>query len=143
MLPITTNYFQVKPTKNLLALKIFYLCSAIFWTLLIAVLCLVSFNQLPSIGIGGADKFGHITFHFGFTILWFLYLKEASTDLKKPLLKIFAASFLYGIAIEMAQQLFTATRKADFYDVLANTSGAILAVAILGLLDRHKKRKYN
>lgn len=130
------NYFQVKHIKNLLAHKFFYLWLAELWTLLIAFLCLVSFNNLPSVGIQSADKYVHFTFHFVFTILWFLYLKK-KYSIRKPLkeivLKVFLASFLYGVLIEIAQSLFTATRQGDVLDVLANTSGTISAILVIML----------
>ena len=44
------------------------------------------------------------------------------------------ASIIYGSLIEMAQGVFTTTRKADIMDVLANTLGSILAVVVI-LLD--------
>jgi VanZ family protein len=126
-----------------LALKIIYLGSAICWTLLIAFLCLGSFSNLPSLGIGGADKYIHITFHFGFTILWFLFFFEAKIDTRNPILKVFVSSILYGILIEIAQEFFTTTRKADLYDVLANTAGAIIAILLIHAFVAWQKRKYN
>lgn len=48
----------------------------------------------------------------------------------------FTLSVLFGIGIEMLQEFFTTTRHADIYDVLANTTGAILAVLIIVFIDR-------
>lgn len=134
------NYFQVKPTKNLSEPNHFYLCLAILWTLIIAVLCLVSFNDLPSIGIKGSniDKYIHFVFHFGFTMFWFLYLKARN---KVSLFKIFIASFLYGIAIEIAQGLFTTTRSADVLDVIANLCGSTIAIGMISLLPKFYNKK--
>ena len=132
---ILTNYFQVKHIKNLLGHKYFYLWLAEIWTLLIAFLCLVSFNNLPSVGIKSADKYVHFTFHFVFTVLWFLYLKRKNSDknstLKTMLMKVFLASVIYGIFIEISQSLFTKTRHGDVLDLIANASGAIAAVLVL------------
>lgn len=129
------NYFQVKHIKNLLAHKYFYLLLAEIWTLSIAFLCLISFNTLPDFGVKSADKYVHFTFHFGFTILWVLYLITKKSDtkqiLKSVLIKVFIASLLYGIVIEIAQSLFTTTREGDVFDVLANTSGSITAVLLV------------
>ncbi len=130
-----TNYFQVRHIKNLLVYKHFYLWLAEFWTLLIAVLCLENSKKLPSIGIKSADKYVHFTFYFVFTILWFLYLIKKNDYVKNTinhaLIKVFIAALLYGISIEIAQSLFTVSRKGDVLDVLANTTGAITAVFLL------------
>ena len=130
---ILTNYFQVKHIKNLLAHKYFYLWLAEFWTLVIAFLCMVSFKKLPSIGISGADKYVHFTFHFVFTLLWFLYFntKNKNESTVKLLFKVFLASLFYGIIIEISQSLFTTTRQGDIFDVFANASGSIVAVIII------------
>lgn len=124
-----TNCFPVKTTRRSLAHRYFFLCSAVLWTLLIAVLCLVSFNQLPSLGVSGADKYVHGTFHFGFMVLWFLSF--AKNDFDKTIFRVFLASFLYGILIEIAQELFTTTRHADLYDVAANLTGAFMGVSVI------------
>lgn len=113
---------------------------AVFWTLTIAVLCLVSFNKMPKVGIKSADKYVHITFHFVFTILWFFALRQKAA-FKKIALKVFLYSIIYGILIEILQATFTLTRKADIYDVLANTTGAGLAVLILYFYDSFVKRQ--
>lgn len=111
-----------------MAHKYFYLWIAEFWTLIIVVLCLVSFNKMPDVSIQSADKYVHFTFHFGFTILWFLYLNNKKPTDKNAIFKVFFASFLFGILIEASQSLFTLTRKADIYDVMANTAGALVAI---------------
>ena len=123
------NYFQVKHIKNLLEPKYFYLWLAELWTLIIAFLCLVSFKKLPSLGVKSADKYVHFTFHFIFTILWVLYLLNKDSNenkvMKTILIKIFLASLVYGILIEIAQSFFTATRQGDVLDVMANATGSI------------------
>lgn len=134
-----TNYFQVKHIKNLLAHKYFYLWLAEIWTLTIAFLCLVSFKKLPSFGVKSADKYVHFTFHFVFTILWAMYLIKKESDknkiLKTILIKVFLASLVYGILIEIAQSLFTTTRQGDILDVMANATGSIIAVLFLSIND--------
>lgn len=118
-----------------------YLVAAICWTLAIAVLCLVSFRELPSIGIGGADKYVHFILHFGYTLLWFLYFNKKNPNVNKVLLKTMLSSVVYGILIEIAQGTFTATRQADVYDVLANSSGTVgAAIVILAYFYYFKKR---
>jgi VanZ family protein len=104
---------------------------AIGWTTLIAILCLVKFEKLPSLGVSGADKYVHFTFHFIFTLLWgsYLWLQQMPWKLNQ-IGKVVCMSLLYGILIEFLQETCTASRHADIFDVLANFSGAILAFLI-------------
>lgn len=105
---------------------------AIGWTFLILVLCLVKFNKLPSVQVSGVDKYVHFTFHFTFTLLWGFYnrLRLGQWVLKSSLI-IVCLSIGYGILIEILQETFTQTRKADILDVAANAAGAIVAFFVL------------
>jgi glycopeptide antibiotics resistance protein len=71
-------------------------------------------------------------------LLWFLFFKKKlkSTNLFKPLAISFVFSIIFGIVIEMLQQFFTSTRSGDPLDVLANLSGAALAVVGIVLLNK-------
>lgn len=126
--------------KTSLAHKKFWLALAVGWTLVIAVLCLVSFKKLPSVKLHDADKYVHAIFHCVFTLLWFMYIRNVAS---KPLFRVFLGSLLYGGLIEILQGVLTTTRKADLEDVAANTFGALVAVTILLILDRKQKQKQN
>jgi len=54
---------------------------------------------------------------------------------RKGYLRAAAAAFLLGVAVEVAQALLTETRQGDLLDLVANGTGALLAlvVAHLGL----------
>ena len=123
------------------------LWAAILWTLAIAILCLVNFNTLPDIKIGieGSDKYVHGALHFIFTMLWFLYLSDGNPKSGKAsnLLKVLAASLVYGVAIEFIQGAFTVSRQADIKDVAANFTGALIAAVILVLLANYSRSKSN
>lgn len=114
-------------------LKKLWLIAASGWTLSIVVLCLVSFTDLPTVSVSDIDKYVHATFHFIFTLLWYLYLRteDRSADNAQILFKIVAFSLIFGIAIELAQGFFTKTRQADIKDVVANFTGAVLAAVSL------------
>jgi len=116
-----------------------YFWLALIWTFVIAVLCLVSFSDVPKVGLQDADKYVHFTFHFVFMWLWFLYFKSRRNELgnAKTLFLAFLLSFLYGISVEIMQGLFTATRKADLFDVLANTTGALTAVIAIVVYQKY------
>jgi VanZ family protein len=109
-----------------------YLSAALIWTCSILFLCLASFSNLPDVGVENADKYVHFTFHFVFVNLWFLYFNSKNQKNSfKLILFIFFASFLLGILIELAQQVFTTTRKGDVFDIFANTSGAFSALILI------------
>ena len=132
----------MKLTKTLLVANKLILGIAIFWTLLIAFLCLVQINDIPNIGVSGADKYVHSAFHFGFTFLWSSYFWNTQKAIViKTVFKVFLVSVAYGILIEFLQGAFTATRKADILDVLANTTGATLAVIALLCYKHFNKNK--
>lgn len=113
--------------------KRIYLYSAVVWTFVIAILCLVNFSNLPSVGVKNTDKLVHFVLHFVFTALWILYLisKTEKWSLRKIYGIIFSVSLSYGILIEIAQDLFTVSRRADVLDVCANATGSIIAIAVL------------
>lgn len=135
------NYFLVKFTKNLLEHKRVIQALTVFWTALVAYLCLVKAENLPSLNILKFDKIGHLTFHFGITVLWFLFLKTTfKNENKYALIKAFLFSFLFGVVIEFCQGYFTESRKADFNDVFANSAGSLLAVGIIYFSKKLKDR---
>lgn len=120
-------------TKNLLVPKQFYFWVALSWTGLIVFFCLIKSSDIPVVQITNLDKVVHSFFHFVFTLLWFLFFKKQlnSSNVFKPLAVSFMLSIFFGIAIEIAQVLFTKTRKGDLLDILANLSGATLAIFII------------
>lgn len=120
----------MKIIKTLSGPNPIFLVLSILWTLTIAILCLVSFSKMPSVGISGADKYVHATFHFVFVVLWFLALYQKQ-KLKNTLLKVLLFSIAFGILMEFLQEILTKTRTADIFDVFANTAGAIIAVLAL------------
>lgn len=128
-------------TKNLLVLKKIILVLAVCWTILIAFLCLITFSKLPSLGVSGADKYVHFTFHFIFTLLWGYYswLNQNKTELKKIITIVFI-SILFGILIEFMQEVFTVTRRADVLDVLANLAGATAAFLVFSFIYKKKSK---
>ena len=142
------SYYPPMPTKNWWVPNKIFLYLAIGWTLVIALLCLISFDHLPDVGrrIPNADKYVHFTFHFGFTILWFLHLHS-----KKPKFRYFTVvviavlmSVLYGASIEFLQEDFTNTRKADLKDILANFLGSFTAAMIaIGFRNQITKVLFN
>jgi len=121
-------------------LKKTILSLAIGWTFLILLLCLVNFNDLPTVKVSGADKYVHFTLHLVFMLLWGYYswLNQNQLVFRK-LINIIIASIGFGILIEFLQETFTLTRQADILDVLANFSGAATGFLIFILTKKVKK----
>ena len=113
--------------------KEFLLFLALFWTGFVLFFCLIKSSSVPIIRISNLDKVAHAFFHFLFTVLWVLYFQKQfiGTKFQKLVAVALGFSFIFGIMIEIAQSLFTTTRKGDFLDVLANTTGAVIAVGVL------------
>jgi glycopeptide antibiotics resistance protein len=57
----------------------------------------------------------------------------------KPLVLAFVFSFIFGISIEIMQELFTTTRSADFFDVMSNVFGSTLSVILIILLKTYDR----
>ncbi len=121
-------------------LKKIILSLAIGWTFLIFVLCLVNFNDLPTVKVSGADKYGHFVFHFVFTVLWGIHSwLVRGRIMVSALVKIIVYSLFLGIIIEFLQDSCTQTRQADPMDVVANLSGAITAFVGFILIKKIRK----
>lgn len=130
---MSTNYFLVRTTEHLSEHRNYFLYLALVWTFFMAYLCLTDFNKLPNIRIGGLDKTVHFVLHCCFTFFWYLYFMKAQKCMKYRLVIVIAASIIYGSLIEIAQALFTTTRKADILDIVANsvgTAGGCVAIYV-------------
>lgn len=113
------------------------LWAAVAWTVLLTVLCLIKLDALPANSVMGHDKVGHGIFHFAFALLWFLNFRFRSEwTFGKSARYAFFFSLFYGVGIELMQYFFTDTRKADVWDVAANTVGAALAIGLLWVTRR-------
>jgi VanZ family protein len=126
--------------KNLLVPKYLLFLVALLWTGVVTYFCLIKSSDIPSIEIPNLDKCVHAFFHFVFTFVWFLFFrKQLQLDyVTKPLLYSFLFSFIFGIGIEIGQELITTTRHGDVLDVVANVTGAILAVFTVLMCNKFK-----
>lgn len=121
----------MKITQLLLGLKFIFL--AVVWTMLITTLSLITIEE-PSafvLQLPFKDKVVHFMFYFVFVILWCLGLKEKTKNFR---VKVLLVAVFYGIIIEVLQHAVTINRTADFYDVLANSLGALLAFFVFPFL---------
>lgn len=119
-------------------LKKICLGAALVWTGNILYLCLIKVSELPQITIPYIDKYIHVFFYFVFSLLWFYAFRFSFKMLSRAkLLRIvFLMSLVLGIAIELFQTYFTTTRSGDAVDVLANTTGTLLAILTIQILNQ-------
>ena len=124
-------------------LKNFFFWIAFSWTLVVLYFCLAPSSDIPSARIPNLDKLAHAFFHFIFTILWFLVFKKQVKKKNQIKLLISAVFFslIFGTLIEVLQNKFTTTRNGDFFDVLANFSGAVIAFWFVFFAKKIKKNK--
>ena len=105
----------------------YYIILTALWVVFITILSLVSFNNNTLTSVKNSDKVVHFFFYF---VLTLLLLKSFNDKSKYKYLIIIILTTSYGIVIEILQNEFTLTRKADFYDVIANITGIISAVLL-------------
>lgn len=99
------------------------------WAVFILVLCLMPGRDLPSVHLFEADKIGHFSVYVILAALLFYGWKKQSqfpSLHQNVLLKILILTSVYGFAVEVMQELFTADRHFDLFDALANSTGAIV-----------------
>jgi len=121
-----------------------YFWAALLLTIFITVTCLISIHNFDEFEvIADTDKYVHLSFYFLFTYIWYQYLvrRLENTVNFKVRLYTFIWACSYGIAIEVCQGLFTKDRSADYHDIIANSSGAMLAILALWLFEKFKNKK--
>lgn len=120
---------------------------AIFWSLLIAFACLISFNTLNEVGtidIPNIDKIIHFCFYTTFTIIWTwsLHYHKSHPNYIRKVSRVFGAAVLFGFIIELLQKYTTTTRSFEWWDVLANTSGAFLGILLITIFQKQTQPHY-
>lgn len=108
----------------------------IIWSLLIMLVSLLPQGTSSSNYGSGTDKFIHLVMYAVLSLLLVVGFQKQSlnTYLKFNAIKIaLIASNIYGILIELLQ-LFTTARTFEIHDVLANSGGTLIGVAIFWIL---------
>ncbi|MFP9099499.1 VanZ family protein [Flavobacterium sp. RHBU_24] len=119
-----------------------YFWAALSLTVFITVTCLMSMQNFKNMEVvNNTDKYVHLSFYLLFTVVWYQYLVRKLENSTKFRVRLYTFLWAcsYGIGIEICQGAFTKDRSADFHDIIANSSGALLAVAVLWLADKLKK----
>ena len=121
------------PIKKLLernALRI-----AIFLTIFIAFISLISVKGVHIIKVSNSDKLGHFFAYLLLSFSWLYVFRDHRPKKFKKLLIVFIL-ISYGIIIEVLQNAVTIHRQADFYDIIANSAGVFLAAILFDKIMR-------
>lgn len=113
-------------------LKKLALFAAIIYSGALLFVSLIKLTNVPDVGVDFGDKIFHFLAYFVLAFLWFgAFLYHFNFNKRKAIIYASVFSILFGIIIEVLQDTLTDYRALDVYDVLANTSGVLLAVALI------------
>ncbi len=112
-------------TKKLLGAKTLKFLGIVY-TLVLTLLLLFPSTDVPDLGVPFLDKIGHVGLFSFLVLIWVTYSWVASEGVHTRLFRVVSLAFLYGIVIEVLQELFFQPRTADIWDVVANSVGIVL-----------------
>ncbi|WP_317044934.1 VanZ family protein [Confluentibacter flavum] len=123
-------------------LKKYLFLITIFYSLALASVCLLPIKKLPDVGVSFGDKIFHSLSYAVLAFLWFYtFFFQFKISKTKAILFASVISIIFGIIIEVLQGVFTSTRQADVYDVLANSLGVLFAACLLLLKNINTVKK--
>jgi VanZ family protein len=128
--------------KKFLVVKISLFVAGLY-TVALTVSSLVKLGKISLGSFSPTDKLLHLLAYFGLVLLWKVYFilkNRPEITYKKNLFKIAGFSGLFGMLIEVLQGTVTSYREPDWYDILANTTGILLAVIIFLFFEKSLKR---
>jgi len=94
--------------------------------LLVALVSLMPINQQITISVRFFDKGVHMFMYFLLSFSWLKSLNKERNNINY-IYKILLLIILYGIIIEVLQEVLTVNRHGDLKDVIANILGTVLA----------------
>jgi VanZ family protein len=106
-----------------------YVIAGTLWTIAIAVLSLMSADQVSSIGIwdiAGIDKVSHLLSYLLHTFLWCMAVRNR----KIPVYFVVFFSASFGIIMEICQFYLFNGRTFELFDVMANILGSVSGVIL-------------
>ncbi|WP_299113697.1 VanZ family protein [uncultured Winogradskyella sp.] len=119
-------------TKHLLVLKNskFYLVIAVAYTFILLYFTLGNPDEvLPETNIKFQDKIFHFIAYITLAILWGLYFFTG--HYKKGLLISFIATLIFGVVLELVQEVINPLRNYDNLDLLANCVGVVVGTIVV------------
>lgn len=98
---------------------------AMLITISIAILSLIRIGKQP-IQINNLDKYEHAFAYFVLSFIWLLAFSKTKVN---DFFVVFCC-FFFGIIIETLQVTITTYRSGDVLDIVANTTGILIAYII-------------
>ena len=99
------------------------------YTIAIAVLSLISNNDVPHFGAQYEDKISHLIAYAILTLLWYNVCVKYKS--RHPVIIAFVVSIIYGIILEVLQGQLTADRDPSFMDIVSNSIGVTIVTLFL------------
>ena len=124
---------MLKPIKSLFENNAVYI--AIFFTIAILLGSLVKPELVVVDSISVSDKTYHLIAYFLLMLSW-LYAFSNREKFKENVKYVIIGCIFFGIIIELLQGTITSYRTASFLDIIANTSGVLLAVVIFHVFEK-------
>jgi len=108
---------------------------AIFFTIAILLGSLVKPELVVVDSISVSDKTYHLIAYFLLMLSW-LYAFSNREKFNENVKYVIIGCIFFGIIIELLQGAITSYRTASFLDIIANTSGVLLAVVIFHVFEK-------
>lgn len=122
-------FFQQTTIQLLLVLKRWSLPILLIYLVVLTIGSLGHVSKIPKLGFSFDDKIYHFLAYAMLTALMFNFFRITTITSKIFLSGCIAT--VYGIIIEGLQAVLTDFRTPDYYDVIANTLGAVFVMLIL------------
>ncbi|MDT0675060.1 VanZ family protein [Autumnicola musiva] len=126
--------------------RITFLAAGIY-TIALAYLSLIQLGKISVGSFNPTDKMLHAAAYLVLVTVWKLYFVFSSGNnfrYKPNLLWISGVSIFFGMLIEVLQGTLTSYRDPDWFDILANSTGVLLAALLFilseGLLRRLRQK---
>lgn len=111
------------------------------WALLIALLSLMPGSDMPKaswLNIPYADKIAHAAFYFILSLLLLANLNNHVKTYRHLWLWPLLATLAYGGLMEWLQYLLQTGRQAEWADMAANISGALMGIVLYPFIANNK-----
>ena len=97
-----------------------------FILILIAIVgSLLPPQQMEQITFNLSDKLIHCLYYTGLTFFW---IKSTEVPSNRKIIKTALLAFLFGLVLEILQEILPIQRNMDIFDLLANSAGILLAI---------------
>ena len=129
---IVSTTLQPYPYRS--PMRIFWFAPAFSIALLVIYLSGANPKNFPNPGFLQADKVAHLGMYglFTMSLVWGLFMYTHKKKLSMAgILTCTVIAAAYGTLMELMQYNFFPNRSFDYYDMIANTIGAILAAGFI------------